>query len=252
MEFNQKDKIGEESLTPGLEAGIGLGVAALVLGLLSIGLAIFIIGAGFGFIGLVLSVIHLIRRLPMRKIAITGLILSIIGTTAGVGIGSVAAVKAYRDYISKFRLHEGEFSEYYGEVAPDVNFKIIDDSIINLSDLKGKRVMLDFWATWCPPCVKEIPNIIKLRRETDPNKLVIIGVSSESRAEIEKYAKANKVNYPLAAVQFYGDLPEPFSEITSIPMIFIIDANGVIENAMFGYQPYKKIKASAIGTATRE
>jgi thiol-disulfide isomerase/thioredoxin len=249
MDFDQRDKIGETQSPAGLEAGIGLGVTALVLGLLSIGLAILIIGAGIGLIGLVVSVIHLSRRLPMRKIAITGFILSLIGTASGIGIGSIVAVRAYRDYARTLGLHDGEFSEFYGEEAPDVNFITIDGKVINLPDLKGKRVLLDFWATWCHPCRKEIPHLVKLRQETDPNVLAIIGISSESRNVIGKFASENKINYPLAAVQFYDDLPQPFNEVTSIPTLFIIDANGTIENVLSGYHAYKKLKEYSLGNS---
>jgi peroxiredoxin len=67
----------------------------------------------------------------------------------------------------------------------------------NLRDLKGKVVILNFWATWCPPCRKEIPDLQKLHNEFKGRGLVVLGIADDDFATLKKFATEQKVNYPL-------------------------------------------------------
>jgi thiol-disulfide isomerase/thioredoxin len=173
------------------ETGLSLGTAVLVLGIISVLYAIFVIGALAGIAGVIIAIVHLIKRLPYKKLAVWGLVLSLIGTAAGVGLGiwsvtrNIQRMNAYNE--------EG-FQDYYGKEAPDMTLTTIDGNDIKLSQLKGKRVFLDFWATWCPPCKKELPELIKLRNEISPDNLVIIGISNESKKVIGDFGKKIKIN----------------------------------------------------------
>jgi peroxiredoxin len=252
MNFNRPEQTENLSPTKTLESGIGFGTASLVLGLMSLGLSIFVIGAGAGLIGAILAVIHLARRLPFRGLAVAGLILSIIGGAAGAGFSVLYGMRMYRSYKMMSELGSTQFEDYYGKAAPQMTLKTIDGDEINLSNLKGKRVLLDFWATWCGPCKKEIPNLVKLRESTSADKLVIIGISDEPADRIRSFGQRMKINYPLVSVSDDVMLPEPFSEIASIPTVFVIDANGIIENALSGYHPLEELKKNALGLAMKE
>jgi peroxiredoxin len=183
----------------------------------------------------------LARRLPFKGLAIWGLVLSIIGTVAGVGFAAFYSVNVYRSYKTMTKISESGFRDYYNKPAPQLVMKTIDGNEIKLSDLKGKRVMLAFWATWCGPCKQEIPHLMELRKTTDMDKLVIIGISNESAEKIREFGEKMKINYPLVSIGRDENLPEPFNKVTSIPTVFFIDANGVIEKVVIGYQTFEQL-----------
>jgi len=105
-------------------------------------------------------------------------------------------------------------------------------------------VILDFWATWCPPCVKEIPHFVELRKTTSPDELVILGISDESPEILRAFVPKHNINYPIFSA---SDLPEPFPLVTSFPTTFFIDRNGVIQQVLEGYHDFDILKTNAIG-----
>jgi peroxiredoxin len=179
-------------------------------------------------------------------------VLSLIGGAAGAGFGVFYGITMYRSYKTMSELGSTQFEDYYGKKSPELVLKTIDGNEIKLSDLKGKRVMLDFWATWCGPCKKEIPHLVKLREMISADELVIIGISNEPADKIRSFGRKMKINYPLVGMDYDVKLPEPFSEVASIPAVFFIDANGVIESVLTGYHSLEKLKENALGLAMEE
>jgi thiol-disulfide isomerase/thioredoxin len=107
---------------------------------------------------------------------------------------------------------------------------------VSLSDYKGKVVIVDFWATWCPPCRRGIPDLVDIQSEFG-NKVAVIGISvdTDTRDQVASFAKNFKINYTVLyatpeVVQSYGN-------IESIPTSFIIDKNGNIVNQFVGLTP---------------
>jgi peroxiredoxin len=126
--------------------------------------------------------------------------------------------------------------------APDFSLTDLDGQAIRLADLKGKRVVLNFWATWCPPCVEEIPNFVKLRNATSPTNVVIVGISTDDPASQKAFAKKQGINYPLALLQ---NVPSPYQDVNLIPVTMFIDGKGVIQHMLFGPQNFKTLKKYA-------
>jgi len=117
-------------------------------------------------------------------------------------------------------------------------FKILkaDGSTFNLQDLKGKKVFLNVWATWCPPCKAELPSIEKLYQKTDKENTVFLMLSlDESFETAKKFAAAGKINLPVYAP---GEtLPEMFNT-GSIPATFIFNEEGEMIKMINGMDDY--------------
>ena len=131
----------------------------------------------------------------------------------------------------------------YGPVAADFALKDIEGNEIKLSDYKGKVVILDFWATWCPPCVKEIPHFNELYKEYGEKGLVVLGVSLDrGGAQTVVDFKKNKlpISYPIVmGNRETGGVYQnylPAEERGGIPFTFVIDREGVIRQHFVGYR----------------
>jgi len=104
----------------------------------------------------------------------------------------------------------------------DVVMRDVDGVPISTASLKGKVVIVNFWATWCPPCRAEIPDLIALQNKYK-GQLQIIGISDDDDppATVKKWAAEHKMNYPI--VMATDDLRKAFSGVAALPTSFIID-----------------------------
>lgn len=121
--------------------------------------------------------------------------------------------------------------------APNFTLKSVDGKTVKLSDYKGKVVIIDFWATWCPPCRKGVPDLVSIQNEFKKD-VVIIGISlDDSRTidEVPGFIKDYGVNYPVV----YGDekVVNAYGGIRSIPTAFVIDKKGNIVDMHIGLVP---------------
>ncbi len=120
--------------------------------------------------------------------------------------------------------------------APEFKLMSIDNKTISLSDYKGKIVILDFWATWCPPCRKGIPDLIELQKRYQ-GRLNVIGISvdqPDTKPEVEPFAKKMGINYPV--VYSDGNVDMLYGGIEAIPTSFIIDQNGNVVKKTVGLE----------------
>jgi len=123
-----------------------------------------------------------------------------------------------------------------GEPAFDFELKDSTGKTVRLSDFKGKIVVLDFWATWCPPCRKEIPGFVSLHNNYKERGVEVIGVSLDtSWSPVKTFMQEYRITYTIVL----GDqkLTEMYGGFTGIPTTFVIDRNGVIRDKHTGYMP---------------
>jgi len=95
---------------------------------------------------------------------------------------------------------------------------------LKIADLKGKVVVAEFWATWCPPCRKSIPHLIELNEKFKDKGVVIIGITKENKEKVEPFVKEMKMNYPVAI----GSNSGKEYGVTGIPTAFVISREGKI------------------------
>jgi cytochrome c biogenesis protein CcmG/thiol:disulfide interchange protein DsbE len=121
--------------------------------------------------------------------------------------------------------------------APDFTLKSFDGKTVKLSDYKGKVIIIDFWATWCPPCRKGIPDLISIQNDYK-NDVVIIGISLDGEKtlkDVPGFVKSYAINYPIV----YGDdkVVAAYGGIEGIPTAFVVDKKGNIVDKHVGLVP---------------
>jgi peroxiredoxin len=226
--------------------GEGLSAASITLGVVAITLAVFVVGLLPALVGLGFGIACLLRSRLCRSMAWWGIVLSVIGLLLSGFVGWQYCMKVISIKDRAQSRSGSAFEKVIGTEAPELTVTTLDGETMSLSSLRGKRVVLDFWATWCPPCRKEIPHFIRLRSETSSDELIIIGLSSEDAETIQQFAAENGINYPLSAGR--SDLPAPYSQVRSIPTTFFIDENGCITDVAVGYHDFESLRAKALGS----
>ena len=120
-------------------------------------------------------------------------------------------------------------------VAPAFTLNDLNGNSVSLSDFKGKVVILNFWATWCPPCKKEIPDFIDLQTQYGSKGVQIVGIALDQPDKVRAFAQQNGLNYSV----LLGDqeIAVKYGGITGIPTTIVIDRKGKIVSQFEGFRP---------------
>lgn len=118
--------------------------------------------------------------------------------------------------------------------TPQFTLKDINGRTVRLRDYRGKVVLVNFWATWCPPCRVEMPDLIRLQREHARQGLQIIGITypPESKTRVRRFARSLKVNYPI--VLGTRQIKERFSSEDTLPLTVVINRDGKVKEIISG------------------
>lgn len=169
------------------------------------------------------------------------IMVGVLAVVAAAGLGYLAGMQinaaetptaTTRDDVMRIR----RGSEWLEIPAPEAEFEALDGSKVRLADYRGGPVILNFWGTWCPPCVREIPELVALQPRLEELGGTILGpaIDSGSPEKIESFLAEFGVNYPIVigsgakAVNDFGAIGYPFT--------LLIDAEGVIRKRYLGPQ----------------
>ncbi|MFZ7942279.1 MULTISPECIES: redoxin domain-containing protein [Bacillaceae] len=118
-----------------------------------------------------------------------------------------------------------------GAKAPDFELKTLTGETVKLSDLKGKKVMLNFWATWCGPCKAEMPEMEQFSKEIGDDT-VILAVNIDPQLDVQSFVDEYKITFPILLDS--EDKVNGIYQIMSIPTTYFIDSKGLIKNKYVG------------------
>ncbi|MCL6570717.1 MAG: TlpA family protein disulfide reductase [Bacillus sp. (in: Bacteria)] len=118
-----------------------------------------------------------------------------------------------------------------GAKAPDFELKTLTGETVKLSSLKGKKVMLNFWATWCPPCKAEMPEMEQFSKEANED-IVVLAVNIDPQLDVQGFVDENKITFPILLDA--EDIVNETYQVLSIPTTYFIDSQGIIQNKYTG------------------
>lgn len=120
------------------------------------------------------------------------------------------------------------------DLMPQVVLKDVNGRTVRLSDYQGKVVLINFWATWCPPCRAEMPDLVRLQREHAKQGLQIIGITypPERKDRVQRFARSLKVNYPI--ILGTREIKARFSSEETLPLTVVINRDGKVSDIISG------------------
>ena len=156
---------------------------------------------------------------------------------------AIMAMLASGKYLDRARKHGvlKLVGDVQGVQAPGFTLVSLDGSKVSLSDFRGKAVLLNFWATWCPPCKVEMPWFVDLQKQYAKDGLVVLGVAMDDSApaEIAKFASSMGVNYPVLLGT--DKVSDDYGDVQYLPTTFYIGRDGAIVDKMTGLLDRKDI-----------
>ena len=138
-------------------------------------------------------------------------------------------------------------SQSYAQKAPNFKLKAQDGKIFELAKLKGKVVAVNFWATWCGPCRKEIPGFMEVYKQYKDKGLEIVGVSLDQDGweVVKPYVEQSKMSYPVVVDN--GELAEAYGVPNAIPATYIVDKKGNIAKKHVGFMSKSEFESVVKG-----
>ncbi|MBZ5642129.1 MAG: TlpA family protein disulfide reductase [Acidobacteriia bacterium] len=128
-----------------------------------------------------------------------------------------------------------------GKPAPELEVTDMQGNRVSLASLKGKTVLLDFWTTWCPPCIADAPALDKLYSKYGGKNLMIVGFSmNEDRAVVEKFLKTHPHIFPVILTS-ENELPRPY-QIGIFPTYMVVSPDGMLTTAVEGDQGFGDLR----------
>ena len=166
-------------------------------------------------------------------------VIAIVVLIALLGVAIVQAMdkKSEPDNLSQEAANMGGLK--VGAKAPDFELKTLTGETVKLSDLKGKKIMLNFWATWCPPCKAEMPAMEQFHKEAG-DEVVILAVNIDPHLDVQAFVDENKITFPIPLDA--DDKVNEMYQVLSIPTTYFIDTKGNIGYKYIGAMNHDTMK----------
>ena len=137
----------------------------------------------------------------------------------------------------------GSKKKVKSDTIPQFELDIPDKSgVMSTSDLEGKVVLVNFWATWCGPCVEEFPDLGRLHADLSSQGFMVFGISADKRtADVVNFLKKQDPGFPIAMGT--NKVSREFGAGAGLPVSFLINRQGKITKKYYGPRPYETFKA---------
>lgn len=131
-----------------------------------------------------------------------------------------------------------------GSPAPDFALETLSGDSISLASLRGNVVLVNFWASWCPPCRVEMPGFEDVYRERRDDGFVIVGIATDvaSRARIEAFVREHDITYPILLAS--RDVISAYGGVDALPESFLVGRDGTIRHRVIGFFAEPALRAA--------
>jgi peroxiredoxin len=124
--------------------------------------------------------------------------------------------------------------------APDFTLTTLEGERFRLSEQRGTVLLVNFWATWCAPCIQEIPDLVELHEEFGPHGFAVVGISTDDEPDevVREFVENYNMIYPVAIDD--GSAADAFGDVWGLPTTYLIDANGRVLSRVMGIFPTER------------
>ncbi len=215
-----------------IQSIIGFKVSMLVFVLLALGIA-----------GLLLYTFLVKGAAMMGRFLLLFIVLGLVGWTIYDHL-----LQTNSDATDVLRNENVEVGIEIGNRAPEFELANLDGKQVRLSDYRGKRVVVNVWATWCPPCKAEIPEMVKFYKEYSNHNIEILAVNmtnSEKKVEdVKQFSEDYGINFPIL-LDRQAEVASSYQAFT-IPTTYILDKNGIIVDKIAGPMSYEWMETNIL------
>jgi len=137
---------------------------------------------------------------------------------------------------------KGDIGQNLTGGAPDFTLPAVDGSMVSMSDYSGKVILVDFWATWCPPCLEMIPVLTKLHKNYSDKGLVILAISLDRDGLEALGTFVHEKMIPYKVIMGDTKIGNAFGGVSSIPTLYMVDRDGRLVRKLTGYHSYGQLQ----------